>query len=235
MISHDNLIFNASQFSKYLKLSKGSEKFIAYLPFFHIAAQFQLFLSLSSVGQTNFAPPDAIRGEIFQVLIEIQPTFFIGVPRIFEKIIEFERTGLENAKTIISGAAPINKKCSNFLKSKNILTRNGYGATEWGTPFISSEGEAENVGKTYEGVEVKIINENSYGEGEICIRGRNVFLGYLNDIQKTKETLDDDGWFYTGDMGKFDSEGNLIVTGRTKEMIITSNGEKNNWRTDKGL
>ena len=63
------------------------------------------------------------------------------------------------------------------------------------------------------------------GEGEICMRGRHVFMGYLNDPEKTKDAKDDENWLHTGDLGKFDSDGFLYVTGRIKELIITAGGE----------
>lgn len=225
MISHDNLVWNAKKIARHLNLEEKSENFIAYLPFFHIATQIQLFLSLSIAGQSHIAETDAARGGIINTLQDFKPTFFLGVPRIFEKMANLENSGLENIKNIFSGAAPISGKILQNFKSKKILVRTLYGGTEFGAPFFSDKNCSENVGKPYEFAEVKIINENTESEGEICVRGRNVFMGYLNDVENTQKAIDNEKWFHTGDLGKFDSEGNLMVTGRVKEIIITSNGK----------
>jgi long-chain-fatty-acid--CoA ligase ACSBG len=73
--------------------------------------------------------------------------------------------------------------------------------------------------------QTKIINADNDGNGEICMYGRHVFMGYLNSEKKTQETIDKDGWLLTGDIGKFDSNNFLYVTGRLKELIITAGGE----------
>ena len=75
------------------------------------------------------------------------------------------------------------------------------------------------------GVLVRIYNPDEKGEGEICVRGRNVFMGYLYREKETWEVFDGEGYFHTGDKGKLDSNNNLVITGRIKELLITSGGE----------
>ena len=81
------------------------------------------------------------------------------------------------------------------------------------------------VGRPVEGMEVKIGSPDENGEGEILMRGRDVFMGYLGMEDKTVETIDDDRWLHSGDIGKLDKDGFLYVTGRIKELIITAGGE----------
>lgn len=225
MISHDNLIWNAKKFSKHLNFENSTESSIAYLPFFQAVTQHQMFLSFQIAAKIHIAEPDAAQGGIIKNLYEFPLTFFSSIPRIFEKMMQLSCSGLENVKFIFSETAPISKKTFEYFNSENILIRNIYGATEWGTIFVSKEGQAGNVGKPYECAEVKIIDENSDGEGEVCVRGRSVFMGYLNDFENTKEAIDDERWFHTGDLGTFNNERNLMVTGRVKEIMIMSNGE----------
>lgn len=78
----------------------------------------------------------------------------------------------------------------------------------------------DSVGKPVDGVETMLANKDAKGEGEICIRGRHVFMGYLNEPTKTKETFDDEGWLKTGDIGKIDDQGYLYITGRIKVIFI---------------
>ena len=81
------------------------------------------------------------------------------------------------------------------------------------------------MGKPLDGVYNKILNPDEKGFGEIATRSRNVFMGYHNDEVKTKEAFDPDGWFKSGDLGRLDQDGYLWISGRLKELIITSGGE----------
>ena len=72
---------------------------------------------------------------------------------------------------------------------------------------------------------VRIYNPDEHGEGEICVRGRNVFMGYMYREKETWEVFDGQGYFHTGDKGRLDSNNNLVITGRIKEILITSGGE----------
>jgi long-chain-fatty-acid--CoA ligase ACSBG len=92
---------------------------------------------------------------------------------------------------------------------------------------VSRAGEHRtgSTGKAMGGVELKIDNPDEEGNGEICMRGRHVMMGYLFNEEKTKETIDSEGWLHTGDIGRVDDDGFLYITGRIKELIITAGGE----------
>ena len=81
------------------------------------------------------------------------------------------------------------------------------------------------AGRPFPGTQVKIFNLDEQGVGEICLRGRNIFMGYLDCEQDTQDVIDTEGFFHTGDMGMIDENGYLEITGRLKELIITAGGE----------
>lgn len=148
--------------------------------------------------------------------------------KVFAKIHEnFGR----NLKYMFCGAAPLDAELINKMESYGFKFLQGYGLTET-SPLVTGTSlkcdAPGTVGKAVEGVEVRIDlskneNENS-NIGEVIVKGPNVMLGYYEDEETTKEVLKD-GWFYTGDLGYFDIRGNLIITGRTKNVIVAANGK----------
>ena len=131
-------------------------------------------------------------------------------------------------KMIISGGAPINADIIYFFESIGITTLNGYGITEC-APIIAVNVSRHvvhgTVGKVLDIDTVKIADPNEAGEGEICVKGPNVMLGYFKDEAATRDAFDEDGYFRTGDYGKFTKDGSLAITGRKKNLIILSNGK----------
>ena len=131
-------------------------------------------------------------------------------------------------KMIISGGAPINGDILKFFESLGITTLNGYGITEC-APIIAVNRTknvvAGSVGNVLDIDNVKIDEPNEYGEGEICVKGSNVMLGYYKNDEATADAFDEDGYFRTGDYGKFGKRGTLFITGRKKNLIILSNGK----------
>lgn len=103
-----------------------------------------------------------------------------------------------------------------------------FGMTELsGAHTLSTENSwgLEILGPGLPGTKTKTINIDDQGNGEICVTGRHVFIGYLNDKENTEKTIDEDGWLRTGDTGKIDSKEFISITGRLKELIITAGGE----------
>lgn len=124
---------------------------------------------------------------------------------------------------IVSGGAPLNRQIAKtfYVLGYNILE--GYGLTET-SPVVACNAIGDNclgtVGRPLPGVEVRIGANN-----EILVRGPNVMKGYYNKPAETAKVLDKDGWFHTGDQGAFDEKGHLKITGRIKEIIVTSGGK----------
>lgn len=122
-----------------------------------------------------------------------------------------------------SGAAPISPELLRWFDSIGVPLREGYGATE-SAGVISTNIKADNsigtVGKALPGTEIRIADD-----GEILVRGPNVFQGYWNKPEKTAETISADGWLHTGDVGHLNEQQALTITGRLKDIIITAGGK----------
>ena len=131
-------------------------------------------------------------------------------------------------RTIIYGSASTDIKIIKFFNSIGVIMIQGYGLTET-SPVISSENDKYqrpgSAGRPQFCQDVKIINQDENGIGEITVKGPNVMLGYYEDEDKTKEVIID-GYFHTGDLGYIDKDGYLFVTGRIKDMIVLTNGKK---------
>ncbi len=129
---------------------------------------------------------------------------------------------------IVSGGAAINQDMIDFFDGIGIEILNGYGITECG-PLISVNHSGKivkgSVGFPIDGDEVRIDDPNEDGEGEICVKGPNVMLGYFKDEEATAEAMTADGFFRTGDYGKITAGGSITITGRKKNLIILSNGK----------
>jgi len=136
--------------------------------------------------------------------------------------------GFDRCSLIYTGAAPISLETLRYFQSINLPLLELYGMSEGtGVATLSYPRSCKSsaVGKVILGADVKIFNQDEDGSGEICMRGRFVFMGYLENEAKTKEAIDDEGWLHSGDVGRFDENGFLYITGRIKELIITAGGE----------
>ena len=132
-------------------------------------------------------------------------------------------------RLLVSGGAPIRPEIMRFFNDLGFIMIQGYGLTECAPlaaaiPTEKKYYNYDSVGRLLDQMEVKIIDKDAEGVGEICLKGPNVMMGYLNNPEETEKSLKD-GWFHTGDLGYVDRNKYIYITGRKKNVIITANGK----------
>lgn len=292
MCSQDSITWCASQYMHMFDLRMCEEWGISYLPLNHIAGQItDMYVAVPIAGTVYFANPDALKGSLIHTLKEVQPTGFLTVPRLLEKIQEqlisvtnqaspakraimnwarrqsmnyyqsmindrdptaYEvacyklakslvldklklALGMSNVSTFVSGSAPLSDELVRFYLSLDLVVNNAYALSEThsnGTlcAIHKRRYRPGSVGQAVPFANMSIRKSSHTsgtieGEGEIAFKGRNVFMGYLNSEEKTNETILDNGWLLTGDLGWKDKDGYFFVTGRAKELLVTAGGE----------
>ncbi|MCB2193614.1 MAG: AMP-binding protein, partial [Deltaproteobacteria bacterium] len=275
MLSHNNVLWTTKALAKAIPVFQEDE-LLSFLPLSHIAERmFSVYMHLRFMYTVNFIENT---DTVTENVVEVSPTVFFAVPRIWEKyssaifikmkdatwfkrlvfglalkigrrrakarlseqgvgtalglafalahVAVFkklkERLGLERVRLAVSGAAPISPDVLRFYHAIGLPLRQVYGQTEDTGPTSIHHGdliEADNVGPAVPGVEVKIASD-----GEILVKGDNVFLGYFRNPEATAETLEE-GWLHSGDVGELDQRGYLTITDRKKDLIITSGGK----------
>jgi long-chain acyl-CoA synthetase len=133
-----------------------------------------------------------------------------------------------NFSEIVIGGAALNREVENFLHSIKFRYTVGYGLTECGPLVAYSQWDSfkqGSVGRIVDRMEVRINNQDSDGVGEIFVKGMNIMLGYYKNQRATDAILAPDGWLNTGDLGLIDQDGVLYIRGRSKTMILSSNGQ----------
>lgn len=144
---------------------------------------------------------------------------------VFSKVME--RLGLDQCRVMVNASAPLLDVTDKYFKSLDIRIHDLYGMSEATGPISSNYPDYKpgTSGKLLDGIEYKLVNTISPDEGELCFRGRNMFMGYLNNPEESAKTIDDEGFVHSGDIGKVDSDRYVTITGRAKDLIITAGGE----------
>jgi long-chain acyl-CoA synthetase len=276
MLTHANGVQTLMATSM-LGLKDGMERWLTYLPLSHIFERLiTVWGGVYYGGEVWFAESvDKIRDN----LNECHPTFFTGVPRVYEKFYigvtkklaeehgvkrklidaaleaAMERVRLEQAGApipsglrtrlnvldklvlskvrhglgmdrvhlAISGAAPLAPEIIRFIHAIGIRLAEGYGLTETTAPVSVNPPEKIRIGTV--GPPITCCEVRLDSDGEILVKGGNVFAGYFRNEQATKDAFDEDGFFRTGDIGELDRAGYLRITDRKKDLIITAGGK----------
>ncbi|MGH7198586.1 MAG: AMP-dependent synthetase/ligase [Candidatus Omnitrophota bacterium] len=275
MLTHSNFIHNAVYSKNALKMDER-EVHLSFLPLSHVFERLAGHYLMMYLGAT-IAYAENMETVPHNIL-EVRPTFLVGVPRFYEKIKERVARAVDAASSLrkgifywakavgthqrkareagrkpgplapleralanalvykkfkaglggrvrfcVSGSAALPREIAEFFYDLGVFIIEGYGLTET-SPVISANREDRfkfgTVGIPLKEVEVKITEE-----GEILTKSLCVMKGYYNKEEETRAVLKD-GWFYTGDLGRFDKDGFLSITGRKKELIVTSGGKK---------
>jgi long-chain acyl-CoA synthetase len=207
-----------------------------FLPLAHVFAQITQFACLDAGATLAYFGGDLRR--IVPELAEVAPTFLPSVPRIFEKVYTAltANGGADPAalsataravfggrlRMALSGAAPISPEVLEFFATAGVPVLEGYGMTETtgvGTVNTLDHHRLGTVGVAAPGTQIRLADD-----GEVLMRGPHVFAGYWRDPAATADVLVD-GWVHTGDVGRFDADGFLTITGRKKDIIITAGGK----------
>lgn len=268
MLTHGNIACNVTLSLKLYEIGPADTT-ISYLPLSHITARHIDYAYLHHGVTVAYCPNF---DDLAQTLLEIRPTLFVGVPRVFEKSYSrvqrevgtgFKRRLYDWAMSVgrahldetlankiprdwrwrladfllfrrvragfggrvrafSSGGAPLGRELATWYASIGINIYEGYGLTET-SPIIAVNTPPEHrlgtVGKVLSNVKAKIASD-----GELLVRGPNVFQGYWNLPEETKNAFVD-GWFKTGDIASLDADGFLTITDRKKDLIKTSGGK----------
>ena len=178
---------------------------------------------LKAIGKKKFGN---VKFKVGKALCKGASKVNIDLKRIIFK--EIQDTFGGRMRMIICGGAPIDPQIIKDFDAFGIQVVFGYGLTECAPLAIINHDRlrtTDSIGQPLPGVQAKIINRDENGVGEVCVKGDMVMLGYYNNPEATAEVMDADGFFHTGDLGFVDRKGNYHLTGRCKNVIVTSNGK----------
>ena len=229
MLTHDNLLSNAQTLADLWRFT-ALDVLLHALPIFHTHGLFVASnVSLLTGGQMIYLPGfDA--GTVVRLLP--QATALMGVPTFYTRLLEdarFDHALTAHMRLFVSGSAPLLADTHRQFYARTghrILERYGMTETNMNTsnPY-EGERRAGTVGFPLPGVQLRIMAEGAEvpqgGVGGIEVRGPNVFAGYWQKPEKTREELRPDGWFITGDLGQIDADGYVQIVGRAKDLVIS--------------
>lgn len=232
LLTHNNILFSERTFVKGLGLSANDIMFMPS-PLNHATGFFHglispMILGGSTVLQQDFKPENAIA-----IIKETGATWSMGAtPFIYDILntLEANNDEIPTLKLFLSGGAPLPSSMTERAARHGIMLCECYGSTEscphaYVPPQKCKEWNGAWSGIALEGIEIRVVDENHQEvprgvQGEEASRGPHQFVGYLNNPEETNRVLDDDGWFYSGDLCTMDDEDRIRINGRKKEIII---------------
>jgi long-chain acyl-CoA synthetase len=211
-------------------LLEAGDRDLLWLPMSHIFGWGELCAGNLLGWETYLATP----ADVLDLLPGVAPQVFMSVPAYWEKIARAIQAGRDTADALrrvtggrmrfcLSGGAGLKVEIKQLLHSHGVLIIEGYGLTETSPTLTLNRADAfrfDTVGKPVPSVEVKLADD-----GEILARGPNVFTGYFKDPGATAAAFTEDGWFCTGDVGRWTEDGFLQIIDRKKDILVTAGGK----------
>jgi long-subunit acyl-CoA synthetase (AMP-forming) len=241
-LTHANVLFECRALEDVVNSQPGG-RVISYLPVAHVGDRLGSHYGASiCYGRTVVSVVDP--RQIAPAMVEVRPTVFGGVPRVWEKLkagleaaglrdpaqlpeagkaLVRARLGLDQCTVRVSGAAPAALAVLQYFHDLGLPLNEGWGMSElsaFATVNPPDELRMGTVGKALPGVELKLL-----GDGELLVRGPLVMKGYRDDPERTAEALDAEGWLHTGDIATIDDDGYVTIVDRKKELIINAAGK----------
>jgi long-chain acyl-CoA synthetase len=270
MLSHSNLVSDCYLAQANLHIYH-TDVFYALLPIHHSYTMLAVFIEAISIGAEIVFGKKMVVKQILKDLKEAQVTMFLGVPLLFNKLLNgilkgvrekgvlvyglisflmgvsglikklfkvnpgkkifhsiLDKASLSSIRICISGGGPLAPSVFKKYNELGIDFIQGYGLTET-SPILTlnpkEHYKVDSVGKIIPQVEMKILDPNEDGIGEIAVKGPMVMKGYYTMPEETAEVFTEDGWFKTGDLGYLDEENYVYLTGRAKNLIVTEGGK----------
>jgi long-chain acyl-CoA synthetase len=235
MLSHRNLVANALQTRHWIpSLREGRETFLSVLPFSHVYGMTTAMNVPVTLAAAMVILPTFVTEQVLNAIKKYKPTIFPGVPTMYVAINNFpgvRRFGISSIKACISGAAPLPVEVQEAFEK---LTRGrlieGYGLTEATTVThanpLSGRRKVGSIGVPLPSTEAKIVDLATGKDlppgslGELAVRGPQVMLGYLGELERARTWITRDGWLLTGDVARMDDDGYFEVVARKREMIL---------------
>ena len=251
MLSHGSIMSSLEALYSAFPITDKDTAF-SILPIHHVYERIVGILLSFYCGQAVFFSRSIKPREMLSDLKVARPSVWLNTPLILERLLQRieqtkaknfltralpskffgkmakKRLGLDRLRLIVSGGAALSEPVSEGLEKYEFPLLQGYGMSETSAviaanPFLKPKNASG--GLVIENSEVEIRDVDAEGIGEICVRGPNIMNGYYKNPDATREILSDDGWLRTGDLGYFDHEGYLYITGRKKSVIVTKGGK----------
>ena len=241
-LTHASVLFECRALQAAMPYRPGG-RIISYLPAAHVGDRVLVHYGASICFGQTVASVAELR-QIAAAMVEVRPTVFGGVPRIWEKLkaglevaglrdpsqlpeagkaLVRARLGLDQCTVCVSGAAPASLEVMQYFGHLGLTINEGWGMSElscFATVNPPHDVRIGTVGKALPGVELRLLDD-----GELLVRAPLVMKGYRNDRERTAEALDADGWLHSGDIAAIDGDGYVRIVDRKKELIINSAGK----------